>query len=440
MFRWMLGICCLTLPALGVATSQAADLFEDPVRIEADGQAIDTGKVWGHCAPCLEDMDGDGLVDLIVGDFSGKFHLYRNEGTKTEPKFTSAGNVQASGEDAKVPIYCCVGSQARFVDLNGDGHRDFISSSYDPGHCYYFQRNTDGTFAASQELKDKSGTPIRSSPAQQQVWQSFGSFFTPIDWDADGDSDLLIGCFDGHLKLRINEGSAKEPSFGTENLQVEAGGEPLKVEAHCCPTIADWDGDGLWDIIVGEDSGRVTWFQNVGGKAAPKFEAAQELVAKAEGNGYGQVIWSEEELVPSIRAQVEVADINGDGKLDLLLGDFSSRYHFRDDLTADEKAKIDTLVAASEKSSLAFAEAMKSLRASFRERFPGDAIYSDEADKAWSKEYGELRDGELAQQMKEATSQFAKKIRPYLSETASDGDEPHNLYLPHGYVWLFIRK
>lgn len=51
-------------------------VFEPPVRLMADGEVIDTGEAWGHSSPCVADLDGDGLDDLILGDFSGKTLYY----------------------------------------------------------------------------------------------------------------------------------------------------------------------------------------------------------------------------------------------------------------------------------------------------------------------------------------------------------------------------
>ena len=50
-------------------------------------------------------MDGDGRRDLLVGDFSGEFRLYRNVGTDREPKFAAGELLIAGGAMAKVPIY-----------------------------------------------------------------------------------------------------------------------------------------------------------------------------------------------------------------------------------------------------------------------------------------------------------------------------------------------
>jgi hypothetical protein len=81
------------------------DAFHPPVRLIAADGVIDSGPAWGHSSPWVEDIDSDGRRDLIVGDFSGLFKLYRNEGTTKQPRYAKAVNLQAGGVDAKVPIY-----------------------------------------------------------------------------------------------------------------------------------------------------------------------------------------------------------------------------------------------------------------------------------------------------------------------------------------------
>jgi hypothetical protein len=417
----------------------ANEVFEPPVRLEADGKPIDTGDAWGHSSPCLEDVDGDGLRDLVLGDFGGKFNLYKNGGEKTAPTYTSIGKLQADGADAAVRIYCCIGSQARFCDLNGDGTRDFISNSYDPGHLYYFRGLGDGKFAKSEEVMDKAGVPVRSTPDQKQEVQSFGSFYAPVDWDADGDQDMLIGCFGGTLKLRINEGDATKYSFAAENVDVDAGDKPLKVAAHCCPVVADWDGDGLWDILAGSDDGSVTWFQNTGAKTSPKFAEGVTLVEKHDGNGYDLLRWNDSDITPGIRSQIDVVDHNGDGKLDLLLGDFCTAFEPRT-LDEAEKQEFQKLVGELQASSKPFADKMTALREDFKNRYPGDQINSDEASNEWSAAYKALRESPEAKHVEADEARLVKLIRPYLADTHSDGEHSYDLAKPHGYVWLYIRK
>ena len=439
--RFALCICVLFCGLIPAYVARGDDVFKKPVRLRADGKIIDTGPAWGHSSPCIEDIDGDGLKDLILGDFSGKFRIYKNVGNRDEPVYEDAGLIQADGKDASVRIYCCIGSQARFVDLNGDGIRDFISNSYDPGHCYFFRGLPDHKFAAREELVDKAGVPVRSAPQQNKDYQSFGSFFTPVDWDADGDIDILIGCFrDGHLKLRINEGDAKKAVFAAENKTIKAGGQPLKVDRHCCPVTADWDGDGLWDVLAGSDDGSVTWFRNVGTKESPDFEKGVVLVEKHEGLGYDLLLWSKSEFTPGIRSQIEVIDYNGDGKLDLLLGDFLTAYAPRVDLDGEERKKLQKMTTEILTAVKQYRKKRKALQEESNKKYPGDAGYSDEAEKWWSKAYKALRESPEVKEMDKRNKDLARKIRPFLAKTHSDGDESDDLAIPHGYVWLFIRK
>ncbi len=60
------------------------DLFYPRPLLLADG-VIDSGSSWGHSGPWVEDVDGDGLKDLVAGDFSGLFRFYRNAGTNPQP-------------------------------------------------------------------------------------------------------------------------------------------------------------------------------------------------------------------------------------------------------------------------------------------------------------------------------------------------------------------
>ncbi len=79
--------------------------FHAPVRLAAADGVIDSGAAWGHSGPWVEDVDGDGVRDLVVGDFSGLFQFYRNTGTDRQPHYDKAVNLQAGGVDAKVPVY-----------------------------------------------------------------------------------------------------------------------------------------------------------------------------------------------------------------------------------------------------------------------------------------------------------------------------------------------
>ena len=73
-----------------------------PTRIEAGGKPIDTDV--GHAAPCVTDFDGDGVRDLLVGQFGGGIlWIFRNEGTDAAPKLAAGVKWKDGAKDGTVP-------------------------------------------------------------------------------------------------------------------------------------------------------------------------------------------------------------------------------------------------------------------------------------------------------------------------------------------------
>ncbi len=96
----LLAAACPFSPGTAVAASQ----LSSPFRVEADGAPIDVEI--GHAAPLLADFDGDGKVDLLVGQFGGgKLRIYRNLSSSASeaPKLGPFAWFQAGGADGAVP-------------------------------------------------------------------------------------------------------------------------------------------------------------------------------------------------------------------------------------------------------------------------------------------------------------------------------------------------
>jgi hypothetical protein len=84
------------------AGTSPADELAAPVRLEAAGKPIDTEV--GHAAPFVCDFDGDGVQDLLVGQFGGGIlWIYRNEGTNARPKLAAGVKFKDGGKDGCVP-------------------------------------------------------------------------------------------------------------------------------------------------------------------------------------------------------------------------------------------------------------------------------------------------------------------------------------------------
>jgi hypothetical protein len=88
--------------AASAVTADVGDELAAPVRIEAGGKAIDTEV--GHAAPFVCDFDGDGVRDLLVGQFgNGQLWIFHNEGTNAQPKLAAGVKFKEGGKDGTVP-------------------------------------------------------------------------------------------------------------------------------------------------------------------------------------------------------------------------------------------------------------------------------------------------------------------------------------------------
>ncbi len=251
------------------------------------------------------------------------------------------------------------------MDYDADGTLDFISGSYDPGDLYFFRGLGGGKYAKVIKILDENGTPLVHHPKELEKYErmrkdpdsdddeeiqarvaSFGSWASPVDWDADGDLDILIGSFGGKLYRRMNIGTRSEPVYSAESIPVKAGGRIFQIGGHTDPVPVDWNGDGLWDLVVGSSDGSVGWYENLGTANEPKLGPRRDLVeSKSDSKFLTQYLEPGEDAKPGVRAQICVADYNRDGHLDLLVGDYSNFAELRT-LEPSEREDLDELLLA----------------------------------------------------------------------------------------------
>ena len=298
-----------------------------------------------------------------------------------------------------------MGSQ--FVDLNADGHQDYLSATFD-GSPHISYGSKEG-FSPPERLKDADGQRILISSfwnyedkAHQKTGRSMADgkpraerciSALAFDWDDDGDYDLLLGSYEkGHLYRQMNEGNRNEPKFTGMNIQVMAGEVPFALPAKMTtPKLVDWDDDGDLDIIAGTYSdsysqegagGGIYLALNRGEVGEPEFGALTPLISPVDKGG-------SEVQRPDVGLYPTVVDHAGDGDLDVIVGGYSMWTPKGRELNGLEEARVEELrtelKAIEDESSKIFEEISKEIDEASSKLDPESDEYDEMIDAVYDK-------------------------------------------------------
>jgi len=208
---------------------------------------VDVGN---YSTPSFVDVDGDGDMDVFIGESKGKINYYENTGTPQAPAFTQRTDAANPFNGVDVGDY----SAPSFVDVDGDGDMDAFIGEYNGTIVYY--ENT-GTLQAPAFTK-------RTGAANPLGGVKLGYHSTPsfVDVDGDGDMDAFIGEYYGIINYYENTGTPQAPVF----TQRTGAANPLggvNVGYYSTPSFVDVDGDGDMDVFIGEYYGTIVYYGGV---------------------------------------------------------------------------------------------------------------------------------------------------------------------------------
>ena len=265
----------------------------------------------GASAITFIDLDGDGDLDLSWGDyFQQSLYIIWNSGTLEEPIMLDVA-LEYPPVD---PVFSAGQNMPTFADLDGDGDEDLyvtvLSGAYGNqlvNNFFYYENIGSG-------FKSEFSYVTRSYLSMLDIFSNSSPELIDIDFDGDLDLfvsnqyDLSESPWVGKIFFFRNTGSNTSPFFEEESTSLldENLGQMLS------PEFGDLNGDGDIDLVVGDFNGFIKYYENTSSGSNLSFNYIENIPGiDLSGNS-----------TPTL------GDLDGDGDLDLLIGQLNGELIF----------------------------------------------------------------------------------------------------------------
>lgn len=243
----------------------------------------------------LADMNRSGKLDLLIGNYGGELILIPNMGSKSKPEFRNPAKLEeaiiSTGSNPWGNIF-----SPSVVDWNRDGKNEILvgEGSYSANSVHILSSKRLGKLA----FEDKERSVLAYGMGLEQLCPCV------VDYNGDGFDDLLVSERSGKIAVYLNTGEPWKPNETLDfdsfvmvskpdaaTASNDAQSNPAKKDpleainaknllslgGACTISSADFNGDGLFDLIFGLTSGKVSMALNAGSPTAPLFPKRADI-------------------------------------------------------------------------------------------------------------------------------------------------------------------
>jgi hypothetical protein len=315
--------------------TQQLPVFTKNLENFLQNEMIDMG---GGSYPVIVDLDNDGLEDIVAGNYGyldssyyefgslkakmrSQLTFFKNTGSINNPAFAVENYDFANLSNLKL-----VDLTPTFGDVDNDSDLDMICG------------NSDGTLLYFQNSVAPGNIPVFVAPITSYQGIDVGAFSHPQLFDLNGDNllDLVVGNQVGKLSYYQNTGTSTNPVYSliTDSL----GGVNTKnylVNSYGYSRPCFFKDSGDIKLFVGSYSGDVYYYKNIAGNIAGKFTCEDTLLTFLHPDSSLMTIND------GIYSGVAAHDFNGDGYMDMVLGNFSGGFTYYKGILPEGYVGID---------------------------------------------------------------------------------------------------